>query len=319
MARDPALTPRPPATARLDHDLYEHRTGEEEPSTPWPGGRAAAAFVLLHLEAFEIDPPPHGFREPRLRGDFGSFHPDLRTYSQFEYGARVGVFRLLDLLQARGWRVAVAVNGLVALEKPALVRALAERGIAVLASGWSASRMVTGAMPAPAEAQDLQRTCAAIAAATGRMPTGYASQDYGWSPNTPGLLEAAGIDHVVDWPNDERPYAFGPGRRMVMLPVAAELDDVQALQARRVPARDWEAAIAAALDWWRTDARVGAVFVLPLHAATAGVPWRTQLLARALAGCDADTFWQASPAAIAASWRQSRPAAPACRGVSPHA
>jgi hypothetical protein len=306
MARNAALTPRPPAAGRLDHDFYSHRTSAEEAAVRWPGGRVAAAFVLIHVEAFETDPPAGAVREPQLRGAFGSFHPDLRSHSVFEYGCRVGVFRLLDLLQPRGWQVAAAVNGLVAAEKPALLRALTERGVEILASGWSASRMVSGSMAADVESRDLARTLAAITAATGTTPAGYASQDYGWSMQTAALLEAAGIDHAVDWPNDERPYAFGPRRRIVMLPAAAELDDVQSMQARKVQGRDWEAALAAAFDWWQSDALVGSVLALPLHAAMAGVPWRTRILARALGDCDAGAFWQASAAAIAGRWRADR-------------
>jgi len=307
MARDAALTPRPPAAGRLDHDFYAHRTSGEEAAVSWPRDRVAAAFVLIHVEAFEIDPPADAVREPQLRGAFGSFHPDLRSHSLFEYGCRVGVFRLLDLLQPRGWQVAAAVNGLVAAEKPGLLRALAERGVEILASGWSASRMVCGSMPADTESRDLGRTLAAVTEATGTRPTGYASQDYGWSMQTPGLLEAAGIDHAVDWPNDERPFAFGPRRRIVMLPAAAELDDLQSMQGRRVQGSDWEAALAAAFAWWQSDALVGSVLALPLHAATAGVPWRTRALERVLGDCDASAFWQVSPAAIADRWRADRP------------
>ena len=48
-----------------------------------------------------------------------------------------------------------------------------------------------------------------------------------------------GFDHAVDWPNDERPYAFGPERGLVMLPAAAELDDAQAMLVRKLQPRDW--------------------------------------------------------------------------------
>lgn len=299
-----ALVPAEPPVDRLDHDDYAHRASLRAASPAWPGGRPAAAFVLIHVEALELDPPADAVREPRLRGDFGSFRPELRAHSLFEYGLRIGVFRLLDLLQQRGWRVAAAVNGLVATEKPALLRMLVARDVELLAGGWSASRMVTGAMPRDEEAQLLERTIAAIAAATGRRPTGYASQDYGHSRHTAGVLAAAGIDHAVDWPNDEKPFAWGPERRLVMLPAAGELDDVQAMQARRLQPRDWAGALDAALRWWGEEAAVGSVFALPLHAATAGAAHRAQALARVLHGCDATGFWQAPPSVVAAAWRR---------------
>ena len=318
------MQPRPPKAGRLDHALYAPRASWREPGCPWPGGRAAAACVLIHLESFEIDAPAEAWRDPGLRGDFGSFHPDLRAHSLVEYGARIGVQRLLDLLQPLGWNVAVAVNGRTAAERPALVRALQARGVELLASGWSASRMITSALDEAAEVDLLERSADALAQATGQRPRGYASQDYGYSTRSAGLLEQLGFDHVVDWPNDERPFAFGPGRKLVALPPAADLDDAQSILVRRQIARRWSGTVQAALERWSADAAAaaggaadaaavgaaaGAVFVLPLHAWVAGAAHRVPALRRALATVAADRFWQAAPSVIAEHWRRAGDAA----------
>jgi hypothetical protein len=299
------MLPRPPEPARLDHDLYDARHAWRARGRRWPGNRAAAAFVLVHVEAYEIDAPPGTFRDPGLRGEFGSYFPDYRAHSLIEYGNRIGIFRLLDLLQSRGWAVAAAVNGLVAHERPALVRTLAGRDVEILASGWSASRMITTAMSRDEEHALLKQSFEALAQATGHWPQGYASQDYGYSKRTGALLESLDVRHAVDWPNDELPFAFGPQRRIVMLPTAGELDDAQSMLARRLQPRAWGACLAAALAWWRDRALPGSVLVLPLHAWVAGAAHRAPSLGRALAATPADTFWQASPAAVAAAWRQA--------------
>ncbi len=298
------MLPRPPQPARLDHDLYDARHAWRMAAARWPGDRAAAAFVLVHVEAVEIDPPPGALRDPGLRGEFGSFFPDYRSHSLVEYGNRIGVYRLLDLLQPLGWTVAAAVDGLVAHERPALVRALAARGVELLASGWSASRMINSAMAPDEERGLLARSFDALAQAAGARPRGYASQDYGYSMRTAALLEDLGVDHAVDWPNDELPYAFGPGRRILMLPAAAELDDAQSMLARKLQPRAWGATLAAALDWWRERAMPGSVLALPLHAWVAGAAHRAPPLRRALAVTPADVFWQATPGAIAQAWRR---------------
>jgi allantoinase len=297
------LTPRPPFAARLDHDLYDARIASSAEGQAWPGGRAAAAFVLIHVEAYEIDAPGDAVRDPGLRGNFGSFFPDYRAHSLMEYGNRIGVFRLLDLLQPLGWTVAAAINGLVARDRPALVRALLARDVAILASGWSASRMITSAMPLTEEHRQLQQSVDAVAQATGQRPQGYASQDYGYSEHTPALLEALGFDHAVDWPNDEIPYGFGPQRKLVMLPAAAELDDAQAMLVRKLLPRAWGRMLSAALAWWQECALPGSVFALPLHSWVAGAAHRTAALRRALEPHAAEHFWPAGPAEIAARWR----------------
>jgi hypothetical protein len=262
-----------------------------------------AAFVLLHIEALELDPPADAVRDPRLRGEFGSFFPDYRAHSYMEYGNRIGVHRLLDALQARGWKVAAAVNGLVATDKPQLVRELMRREVPILASGWSASRMVTSVMPRAEERALLARSADALAQVTGARPLGFASQDYGYSADTPSLLEAAGFEHAVDWPNDERPFRFGPDRKLVMLPVAAELDDAHAMIARRVQPRAWAHMLGDALSYWRDHALPGSLFALPLHPWVAGAAHRFTSLVRTLDEHPATDMWQAGPQEIAAAWR----------------
>lgn len=291
------------STAPLDHDLYDVRRSAFAGSRRWPGGRAAAAFALIHVEAFEIDAPAGSIRDPGLRGDFGSYFPDFRAHSLIEYGNRIGLFRLLDVLQHAGWSVAAAVNGLVSRDRPELVRTLASCGVEVLASGWSASRMISSAMSMDAERALLEQSANATAQALGQRPQGYASQDYGYSRSSPALLEAHGFEYAVDWPNDELPYTFGPTRRLVMLPPAVELDDAQAMLVRKLEPRQWGAALDTALAWWATDAIAGSVLVLPLHAWVAGASHRVPSLRRALATCSADHFWQAGPGEIVVAWR----------------
>ena len=55
--------------------------------------------------------------------------------------------------------------------------------------------------------------------------------------------------------------------------------------------------------WWRDSALDGAVLALPLHAWMAGAPHRFAALRRALSNTPADTFWQAPPRDVAATWR----------------
>jgi allantoinase len=297
------VQPQPPTADGLDHALYAPRVSWRMAGQPWPGGHAVAACVLIHLEAFEIDAPFEAYRDPGLRGDFGSFFPDLRAHSLIEYGNRIGVFRLLDLLQPLGWSVAVAVNGCVANARPDLLRQIQARGVEVLASGWSASRMITSSLDDQEERRLIMESGDAVSQALGVRALGYSSQDYGYSTRTAALLEELGFDHVVDWPNDEIPFAFGPGRKLVALPPAGDLDDAQAILARKILARRWAATVETALRRWRSAALVGSILVLPLHAWVAGAAHRVPALRRALLTCPAGAFWQAAPSAIASHWR----------------
>lgn len=299
------MQPHPPEFNRLDHGLYAHRRAAQGPSRPWPGARPVAAFMLVRLQALELEPPAQARRDPRWRGGFGDFAPDYRGHSLMEYGSRIGIFRLLDLLQPLGWQVAVSVNGLVAREKPALVRTLQARGVELLASGWSASRMIDQEVPAELERAWLAQSHDALQQACGQEIRGYASQDYGYSTRSPALLAARGIDTAVDWPNDEWPMLFGAAGQLLMLPAAAEMEDAQMLTVRRLQSPVWARHLLAGLDYWAAQPAPGRVLALPLHAWISGAPHRFTNLEKVLTGFDARTFWQAGPAQIARAWRQA--------------
>ncbi len=292
-----------PPAERLDHDLYAHRRAGAEPQAPWPGGRRSAAFILLRIQSLELEPPPEAQRDPRWRHEFGNFAPDYRGHSLMEYGNRIGVFRLLDLLQPLGWRVAAAVNGKVAHAQPALVRMLQQRQVELVASGWSASRMISSAVPPELERRWLSDSVDALAQASGARPDCYASQDYGYSMDTPALLESLGLRTLIDWPNDERPYGFGPSRKLVMLPAAAEMEDSQMVGGRRLQGPRWRDHLRAGLAYWQAHGLPGSVLALPLHAWISGAPHRHTNLRQALGEFPADSFWQAGPAQIAEAWR----------------
>ena len=70
-------------------------------------------FVVLQLEHWDFDAPQGSVRDPRFVGEFGSFNPDWRSWSQREYGLRIGVHRLMDLLAREGIAPAVAANAMV--------------------------------------------------------------------------------------------------------------------------------------------------------------------------------------------------------------
>ena len=91
-----------PAEPGMDHAHYRFRAAPDAPPLRWPGGAQIAFLVLLHLEAWELSPPEGACKDPRFAGEFPAFDPDLRAWSQREYGNRVGIFRVLSVLDRFG-------------------------------------------------------------------------------------------------------------------------------------------------------------------------------------------------------------------------
>src|SRR5262249_31606487 len=151
------------------------------PKLTWPNGARLAFWVLLHLEYWELDPPEDTVRDPRFGGEFGSFFPDYRTWTQRDYGNRVGIFRVLEVLDRYGLKVTVAANSSALERYPYLVQELKRRGYEFAAHGSHATRMITSRMSESEERTFISDAIEAVTRAIGRRPTGWLGQDYGES------------------------------------------------------------------------------------------------------------------------------------------
>ncbi len=134
----------------------------------------------------------------------------------------------------------------VAAERyPYLIEQFKKRKYEFIAHGHSANRMITSKMSEAEEKAEIAEAIGAIEKAAGVRPTGWLGQDYGESQRTPQLLADAGLDYVLDWPNDDQPYPMKVGKPFVSLPNQPEWDDVQQLLLRRIPhaalSRSWSA------------------------------------------------------------------------------
>ena len=268
----------------MDHTLYPFSAMPDRPALHWPGGARLAVTVFLYLEHWELLPPDDAVRDPRFRDAHGAFTPDYRSYTWREYGNRVGIFRLLDALDASGLKVTVAANAGACTAYPELVERRVARGYEFAGHGDHATRMLSGRMTEAEEQAAIAAALDTVAQATGRRPTGWISQDYGESTRTPGLLAAAGLDYVVDWPNDDQPYPMTVGRPFVSIPSQAEWDDVQLQWHRRVLAPRFPGIIGDALDRLSGEAGgSGRFFGLHLHPWLAGMPHRFPHMAAAIA------------------------------------
>ena len=108
---DPENTP-PVGEQRLpgmDHTHHAFRTLTEAPRFEWPDNARIAFTVTVVLDYWEVNPPESASRDPRIVSPLGNFFPDWLTWSQREYGARVGIFRLLDVLDRFGVTPSVAL------------------------------------------------------------------------------------------------------------------------------------------------------------------------------------------------------------------
>ncbi len=259
-----------------DHAIYPHWPLPGRPRLVWPNGARLAVCFNLYFETMAYDPPPGSPRDPRWRD---RFERDWRVHSWYEYGNRVGIFRILALLDRHRIRATVAANAEACERFPSLVENFSSRGYEISAHGFSANRMIAGEMPEAEERAAFTEAIARVETATGTRPRGWFSQDYAASARAPRLLSGLGIEYLADWPNDEQPYLLNTAAPLVSIPNYSEWDDVRLLWDRRLQMPRYPAIVGEAFDrLYRDAAGSGRFFSLNIHPWVLGAAHRIRYL-----------------------------------------
>lgn len=292
----------------MDHEHYVWSPISTRGMLRWPKSARMALCVMVNLEHMEWAPPPGHFEARRLAGGIGRLpSPDYARLTHREYGHRVGIFRVLDVLGKYSIPATIAMDALTAEHYPYLVRYGQERGVEFIGHGVSVSRMITSNMSETEERAYIRTALDTLHRATGATPLGWFGPEYGESNRTPALLAEAGIQYVCDWANDEQPYRMTTSQgELYALPIMLELDDIHALWERRVPIdryRDLLIESAAILS--RDGADNGRLLVLNLHPWLIGQPFRIGFLDAALkAITQGSAVWAAHGSSIVDWFRQ---------------
>lgn len=283
----------------MDHPYYDWSPLPGRGRFEWPNRSPLAVGAVMVLEHVEWEPPADAYSLRRRSGGLARLPaPDYPQLTIREYGHRVGIFRLLDLLDRHGIAATVAVDALTAEHYGWLASHLVERGCEIAGRGIAATRLITSKNSEADERAAIARSLDAIESATGIRPTTWFSAEGVESFRTPALLAESGIDTVLDWPNDEQPFLMatedvlaGVGRPpdtppMVSLPLFLEADDEFALWHRRVSLDGWREIVtgaAARMHRDGTEYPAGSrLLMLTLRPWLAGHPFRVPTLDAAL-------------------------------------
>lgn len=272
----------------MDHLHYNYSAIQQR--APLPLASNLHVFAVIHLEHWDFEAPEGSIRDPRFVGEFGSFNPDYRSWTQREYGLRIGVFRIIEALLNLGIQPVVAANSLVLPRVPEVLQALKNSQAEWLAHGVAATRLMHTNMPLEEQQAHIASSLQALQTYTGQAPQGWLSQDWGTSPDTFGLLADAGVRYTLDWGNDDQPYWMLPAgisqKALLAIPMSSEWDDVQGQWFRPVEPAQHAQQIVEAAKQMRNECvthQRSAVMGLGLHPWVWGMPSRIAHLRRLLA------------------------------------
>ncbi|CAH0307583.1 polysaccharide deacetylase family protein [Roseomonas sp. CECT 9278] len=184
--------------------------GANPPDPQWPGGaKVAVNFVMNYEEgsepSFELGDgrTETGVTEAYAGSQVKSGR-DLAAEGMFEYGSRVGVWRLLRLFQDRGLPMTVFGCALALERNPEAAAAIRAAGYDVCSHGW---RWVKHFELSEAEERDhIARAVASLEKTVGHRPDGWYCR-YGPSENTRRLVvEHGGFLYDSDYYGEELPF-----------------------------------------------------------------------------------------------------------------
>jgi peptidoglycan/xylan/chitin deacetylase (PgdA/CDA1 family) len=257
---------------------FPYRPSTEAPVITWPGGASVAVWVALNIEHYPIDRPGLSI-VPVTAGNV----PDPMNYGWRDYGARVGTFSLVELLDELEMPVTAPLHSEVCTRYPQIVETGVARGWAWMAHGAHNAAMHVD-LDAEEERAMLRECVETIETATGRRPLGWLGPALSETFNTPALLSELGLTYACDWCNDDRPYAMTvPEGRVISVPYSVEVNDVTLFLARGWTGQQYAEALVDQFEGLRAAGRrSGVVMAIPLHGFLAGAPFRLGHLRRAL-------------------------------------
>jgi allantoinase len=307
MALDPAYLEYPRRARGMDHDLYPYSNLFDRAPVAWPDGRTVATVAVVSLEWFPILPADKPFRAP---GHMQTTYPDYRHYTSRDYGTRVGFYRLLDAFAAAGVRMSVACNAAIAERYPSVIADIRAAGHEILAHSTDMNGTIATGLDEAAERSLIATTLDTLERVSGTRPRGWLSIARSQSWNTPRLLAEAGVGYMLDWVNDELPYAMataaGP---IVNLPLNHELSDRQVITVQQQSADSYAEQLRDAHAWLAAEARRHGGRMLPLHWTPyiVGLPYRIGAMEGALRWlAKQPETWFATAGEVVDAWTAQR-------------
>lgn len=289
--------------------------GDHPPDIRWPGGAGLAVNFVLNVEEgseYSVG-DGDGRSESALSEVRASRVPagdrDLAAESMYEYGSRVGFWRLHRLFRSRNLPLTIFASAVALERNPAIAAAIAETDWDICAHGW---RWVEQYHLTPeVEAEHIARAHESLSRTLGRPPRSWYCR-YSASVATRGLVVAhGGYDYDSDAYNDDIPYwTQVAGQPHLVVPYSMVTNDAKFLSGDVFAGDAYAQFLIDTFNVLADEAReVPRMMSVGLHARVVGHPGRIAGLIRFMdhiAG--RSDVWICGRDQIADHWRANVPA-----------
>ena len=246
------------------------RAGRRLAPSRWPGGARCAVAL-----SFDSDHETISLRDAETSPG---------ALSRGEYGARVGVPRILDLLAVHGIPATFYVPAVCALLRPDEIRSYVDAGHEVAMHGWIHERNTL--LDAATERELALRAADALESTSGSRPAGIRTPSWDFSPHTLDITRELGLAYDSSLMADDDCYeilAGGEPTGIVEVPVEWIRDDAPYFTMDRFSQSRPYTAPRQVLTLWRDEFdgahAAGGLFQLTLHPHVIGHRSRMAVLA----------------------------------------
>jgi allantoinase len=273
--------------------FFPYQAIVDRPPLTWPNGARVAVWVIPNVEHFHIE--------------IGAEAPDIRNHSRRDYGNRVGLWRIVEVLAKHGIRGTVALNGEVGRFYPRIMEEMTRRNWELMGHGLTNSVRLTGL--AKERETEVIGEARAVIEQWGQKMRGWLGPGLSETWHSLELLREHGVEYVCDFVNDDLPYRMNNG--LYSIPYSIELNDMPLFNMPSIGIDEFYRRICETFDvLYEEGVQNARVMAIALHPFLIGAPHRIRTLDRALSYIAAHgNVWFATGSEIIDAYRKQEPSA----------
>jgi peptidoglycan/xylan/chitin deacetylase (PgdA/CDA1 family) len=259
---------------------YEDSIITERKPFLWPGNKTLAVWIAPNVEVWNYESPEGQAVSPNTK----RIVPDVVNYAWREYGLRVGLWRIADVLDAAGVKATIALNSLVCEHYPQAIAEMKKRGWEFMGHGTTNSESLAG-LSLEKERETIRAVLKTIEQSTGGRPRGWLGSGLAETYNTLDILAEEGMIYCGDWNNDDQPYAMRvKSGKLFSIPYCMEINDIPLYIRKGYTGEQYYRSVIDQFETLYADSeKQSRVLGIPLHPMISGQPLRIKYLQRAIA------------------------------------
>jgi len=206
---------------------YDYVPIIDRPPFRLPNGARVAVIPYINIEHFPADIPGTAIIPGTQQ-----FKPDPLNYGWRDYGNRVGLWRMIELMDACGMRGTVCLNSEIIREYPRIIDETVKRDWAFIGHGINnaPANFISG-IDEKKEREIIGNVLAAMEKRLKRKTKGWLSPFLTHTDNTPNILAEFGVEYLCDYTADDHPFPFNTKKgSLISVPYTVELNDIPAFQ-----------------------------------------------------------------------------------------